>query len=212
MVCLVSTDYHITDDSRDAIMLGASGLYHAELCSTFLIYIILMTMYSLSAPCASAGVPSLSLGSGCRCVRAGESTVVGGKYIHWADLREMDTRRPVRQPTVPPELGVVATPLVASVWEAELESHPDGEFAAFLVEGIRRGFRIGYDYNKQVGTGGVRNMHSARVHPEPIDRYVQEEMGLGRILRLPDGAMGRQEVHVSRFGVIPSLISPANGG
>ena len=134
--------------------------------------------------------------------------------MYWADLQDMRSCKPPRQLPVPPELGVIATPLVASVCEAELRGHPDGEFAKLLVEGIRCGFRIGYDYSSQVGISATSNMHSAREHPEPIDRYVREELSAGRILRLPSG--GAEEgarhrgihVHVSRFGIIPKPHQP----
>ena len=58
------------------------------------------------------------------------------------------------------------------------------------------------------------NMHSAREHPEPIDRYVQEELRAGRIVRLSSGEAGesasgrRIQVHVSRFGVISKPHQP----
>ena len=120
--------------------------------------------------------------------------------------------RPPRRLIVPPELGVITTPLVASVWEAELRGHPDSEFADFLVEGIQCGFRIGFDYGSQVGISATNNMHSAREHPEPIDRYVREEMSAGRIIRLSSGSAGEgvtaQGIHVSRFGVIPKSHQP----
>ena len=134
--------------------------------------------------------------------------------MYWADMQELRSCKPPRPLPVPPELGVIATPLVASVWEAELRGHPDGEFAKLLMEGIRCGFRIGYDYSSQVGMSANSNMHSAREHPEPIDRYVQEELRAGRILRLASGEAGesasgrRIQVHVSRFGVIPKPHQP----
>ena len=135
-----------------------------------------------------------------------------GKYIYWADLQAMRSCKPPRRLVVPPELGVITTPLVASVWEAELRGHPDSEFADFLVEGIRCGFRIGFDYGSQVGISATNNMHSAREHPEPIDRYVREEMSAGRIIRLSSGSAGEgvtaQGIHVSRFGVIPKSHQP----
>ena len=135
-----------------------------------------------------------------------------GKYIYWADLQAMRSCKPPRRLIVPPELGVITTPLVASVWEAELRGHPDSEFADFLVEGIRCRFRIGFDYSSQVGISATNNMHSAREHPEPIDRYVREEMSAGRIIRLSSGSAGEgvtaQGIHVSRFGVIPKSHQP----
>ena len=87
----------------------------------------------------------------CGCVRAGDDTVsVRGAYVYMEDLHKVRALRPPpthTQPIVPPALAVVFTPLIASAWEAELQSHPDREFANFVVDGIRRGFRIGFDYS-----------------------------------------------------------------
>lgn len=60
--------------------------------------------------------------------------MIGQRYIYRADLQEIDVRRPVLQPSVLLQLGMVATPPAASTWEVELESHPNAEFAAFLVQ------------------------------------------------------------------------------
>ena len=53
-----------------------------------------------------------------------------------------------------------------------------------------------------MGTSAIKNMHSANTHPQPIDKYVQEELKAGRMIRLEE-AEAATAVHVSRFGVIP---------
>lgn len=91
---------------------------------------------------------------------------------------------------MPVELGVVA-----SVWEAELTSHPDPEFAAFI-------FWIGYDYSKQARIGVIKHMHLARKH---VDYYGQEELG---IIHLRDREIGSMGVHVSKLGIISKPHQP----
>ncbi len=39
----------------------------------------------------------------------------------------------------------VTTPLRGAGWEQELASHPDKRFAAYVVHGIKHGFRVGFD-------------------------------------------------------------------
>ena len=51
-------------------------------------------------------------------------------------------------------------------------------------------------------------MRSATEHPEPIDRYLQEELRAGRVIRLNGGEEGVSGIHVSRFGVIPKPHQP----
>ena len=84
----------------------------------------------------------------------------------------------------------------------ELRHHPDRDFAAWVGEGITRGFRVGFNYGVQVGTSAIKNMHSAVTHPQPIDKYVREELRAGRMIRLEEAEVATV-VHVSRFGVIP---------
>ena len=122
------------------------------------------------------------------------------------DLCKMNALRPLRDIKIPLGVDVVNTPLRWSEWERELVNHPDQRFASFIVEGIRQGFRVGFDYSvKYVGDRFPPNMHSASSHPEPIDQYVKEELQAGRLLRVPRGTTG---IHVSRFGVIPKPHRP----
>ena len=125
------------------------------------------------------------------------------------DLRRMDNNRPHHLVKVPPALRTISSPLRADDWEAELQYHPDQEFAGYLVSGIRNGFRIGYDYGAkaQANVKASKNMHSARAHPEPIDDYIGEELRLGRVIHLEDGEDDK-DIRVSRFGVIPKPHQP----
>ena len=139
----------------------------------------------------------------CSCTRVGEQTLTSrGTYVYMDDLLELNARRPVHRRTVPTEVGVVTTPLIARAWEVELADHPDREFTSFVVEGIEKGFRIGFNYSSSIGATAAMNMHSAKEHPEPVDGYVQEELRTGRLIENTPG------VHVSRFGVIPKPHQP----
>ena len=96
---------------------------------------------------------------------------------------------------------MVNTPLRWSEWERELASHSDLKFSSYIAEGVREGFRVGFDHSVNLAGGRPSpNMRSAIDHPDPIDQYVTEELHAGRMLRLPPGTVG---IHVSHFGVIP---------
>ena len=71
-----------------------------------------------------------------------------------------------------------------------------------MGEGITRGFRVGLNYGVRVGTSAINNMHSAETHPQPIDKYVQEELKAGRMIRLEEAEVATA-VHISCFGVVP---------
>ena len=107
----------------------------------------------------------------------------------------------------PPQLLPVITPLQWLTWAMVLESHPDRDFSAYIVEGLRDGFRLGFNYASHICTSANRNMVSALQHPEVIDKYLREETRLGRVI----GPLDTQEVdgiQISRFGVIPKPHKP----
>ena len=134
--------------------------------------------------------------------RAGDEMVTpSGKYVYMSELRELSAFRPTRLPSIPESVGVVTTPLQLRAWEVELKGHPDGEYVRFILDGIGQGFRIGYDYSSHSCVSSARNMKSATEHPEPIDRYIREEVSSGRIIG--PLSVGGEKIHVSRFGVIP---------
>ena len=76
----------------------------------------------------------------------------------------------------------VITPLQWLTWAKVLESHPDWDFSAYIVEGLRDGFRLGFNYASHTCTSAKRNMLSALQHPEVIDEYLREEIRLGRVI------------------------------
>ena len=89
------------------------------------------------------------------------------------------------------------------MWERNLQSHPDRDFRQYVVEGIRNGFRIGFDYSCRVQSA-TGNMQSVRNHPQLIADYLAEECAMGRILGpFERDDLAPVQVHISRFGLIP---------
>ena len=93
----------------------------------------------------------------------------------------------------------VLTPLNWREWDWLLAMHPDQQFQAYIVSGIRRGFWIGFDGSIKLHNVN-HNMPSARDPPAVIRDYLPEGCSERRVLGPLDSF---PQVHVSRFGVIP---------
>ena len=134
------------------------------------------------------------------------SLTPAGKYCYGAHLMQLEACKPECR-GVPPRLLPVITPLEWETWARALQLHPDRDFVAYIVGGLRDGFRVGFNYASHGCVSAKRNMLSASQHPEVIDAYLEEECTQGRII----GPLDTQEaegVHISRFGVIPKPHKP----
>ena len=77
---------------------------------------------------------------------------------------------------------------------------------AYILEGIRNGFRIGFNYSSGTCKSSANNMASAEANPEPVDNYLMIELQTNRIIQVPQEY--REKVQISRFGVIPKANQP----
>ena len=85
-----------------------------------------------------------------------------------------------------------------------MRGHPDREFVAYLVEGMRSGFRIGFNQGLVSLKSAKRNMKSAAEEPAVTDAYLAKEVAAKRIMGpLGHGTESSGGVHTSRFEVIP---------
>ncbi len=75
----------------------------------------------------------------------------------------------------------ICTPLKPQTWKEGLRGHPDRKFADYIVNGIAKGFRIGFDYHTQLKS----SVYSASENPRVIDEYLANEAGLNRITEVP---------------------------
>ena len=110
---------------------------------------------------------------------------------------------PVRVPTMQ---MANPSPLQWQDWGECLADHPDSRFVSYITNGIREGFRIGYDYHSHRCKRVKGNMGSAAVHPDVVREYIAKECTEGRILG-PFVPNTLPNVHISRFGVIPKRSS-----
>ena len=100
---------------------------------------------------------------------------------------------------LPATITHVTTPLQLASWAYHLAGHPDRAFIAYILQGIKEGFRIGFDrrYNCR---SAIRNLKSVQEHPHVVDAYIQHEVSLGRVTPL------RSEVTPPLVGLISSPI------
>ena len=96
-------------------------------------------------------------------------------------LARLEAHVPTSTVCLPAALLEITTPLISEVWERELGSHPDSSFASYVVNGVKRGFRVGYNSSKTPTSCGS-NMASALLHPNVVSHYLEQELLLNRII------------------------------
>ena len=124
-------------------------------------------------------------------------------YTYTADLLSLAFCRPQQDHGWAPIMAV-STQLNPKAWETALKPHPDKAFSRFLVEGLRQGFRIGFNRQAPLKPAS-RNIQSAHDHPQAIDDYLAKERALGRMLGpfIPEVLVALPEFQVNRVRVIP---------
>ena len=71
-------------------------------------------------------------------------------YIYMEHLGALDSFRQVVDLNHLIISEEVYTPLSLTDWTLELSDHPDKEFSEFILEGIAKGFRIGFNRSQQL--------------------------------------------------------------
>ena len=79
--------------------------------------------------------------------------------------------------------------------------------ASYVVNGIKHGFRVGYDHSKTL-RNCTDNMISARQHPDVVSDYLTQEVLLNRMVVIPPEQVPYIHCHISPFGVIPKRGKP----
>ena len=108
---------------------------------------------------------------------------------------------------VPSWLHRVSTPLMLREWSIELSEHPDPVFRNYILNGIQKGFCIGFN---RVGrcTSAASNMHSALENAAVVLEYLQKEVLLGRMIGPVSLETVPEGTQISPFGVIPKSNQP----
>ncbi len=119
------------------------------------------------------------------------------------DLLKLDACRSAHPLRLPVAREEVHTPLKWQEWDRSLAGHPDQRFRRYIVDGIKDGFRIGFDYSRSppdpqlplestLGRGAPGDSEGLLGH-----RVQRREWGA------PLDPAQFPAVHSSRFGVIP---------
>ena len=87
----------------------------------------------------------------------------------------MDSCHPSGPLRLPQELYRIVTPLLWQEWDKSLRQHPDQQFRSYIVDGIRGGFRLGFDRGTPLQAPPRLNMLSAEEHPMVISEYLAAE-------------------------------------
>ena len=93
------------------------------------------------------------------------------------------------------------SPLKPEEFARNLTNHPDQPQVAFVLDGVRNGFRLGFHHSRKLKSAST-NKPSAKQHPDVIDSYLVNEAALGRVAG-PFPSPPLPNLHISSFGVIP---------
>ena len=102
-----------------------------------------------------------------------EANVKNGQYIGMDELLAMQDCKPLRSQDLPSALKVINSLLTErlSNWERLLGMHTDTRFKAFILSGLKEGFRVGLQYKdvQQLKTADY-NLPSCMDHPEVVTK------------------------------------------
>jgi len=79
------------------------------------------------------------------------------------------------------KLAPIISPLQTHRWAELLCTHPDQSFADYILRGLEQGFNVGFKRGGRLQSC-KKNMLSALEHPEVVQKYLQEECQMGRVL------------------------------
>lgn len=114
-----------------------------------------------------------------------------------------------RERPLPEYMCKVVTPLKLQAWQELLAGHPDQTFVGYILRGIERGFRVGFDTTLTQLKSRKTNMLSTLEHPQVIGSYVESDTVLQRIIKVDSPEEAEQlGIHCSSFGVIPKKNKP----
>ena len=102
------------------------------------------------------------------------------RYRYTKDLLALDQCRAPRTRLPSSQFAGVVTPLQGDRWQESLSGHPDREFATYIVQGIRFGFRISFRYGSISFRSVQKNMPSVQQCRDKISTFLATECAAGR--------------------------------
>lgn len=137
-------------------------------------------------------------------VTVGEDHARGYRY----SLHLLEFQRRCCPVSAPVWLRQVATPLAWNKWCELLAQFPDVSARHYILEGISKGFRIGFDYKSKTCRSATSNMRSAMENEKVVQVYLDKEVSLQRIVGPVSPGSVPVNTQVSPFGVIPKASQP----
>ena len=90
--------------------------------------------------------------------------------------------------------------------EKYLNNHPDQEFASYITQGLKHGFRIGYRYKESTLKQNKGNMSIDNL--QVVSDYVVEELTANRLIEFSVEEAESLGIHCSPKGIIPKKNKP----
>ena len=97
------------------------------------------------------------------------------------------------------------SPLNQTKWTQHLTSYPDKKFSSYILEGIKSGFRIGFDTAQPLSLSSP-NLRSN--NPFIISDHFSKEVSLNRMWKYPRHC-SPPGIHISPVGAIPKKNKPS---
>jgi len=108
------------------------------------------------------------------------------------------------EPRVPKYLRQIITPVNLSFWQVELAKITDQEFAGVIIQGLTRGFRIGFQAESTTLQSSKPNLISSMEHHKIVDDYLASKLASKHLARVgPQNVGSALGIHISPISVIP---------
>ena len=124
-----------------------------------------------------------------------------GRYIYMHSLQLL-AHPPSPQPPHPISWPLCTTPIHTALLAHYLQRHPDQDFVVFILQGLVRGFHVGYCSQGRGLRSSSRNHPSSLANTQVIRDYIQEEVSAGRMVG-PLASQAISGVHCSPIGLVP---------
>lgn len=113
--------------------------------------------------------------------RESKSPWASGRYRHTQELLALDVCRPLQREKIPGVLEGRASPLDVHEWRSALATVPDRNFADYIVTGIEKGFRVGFQYANHLAQSARQNMPSAEACAQPVEQFLEGEAAASQV-------------------------------
>ena len=131
-----------------------------------------------------------------------QGMVSNGLHIYTDHLLAIDScRSPSPHCRLPME---IFTPLNIHQWTQQLQSHPDGRFFSYIIQGISSGFRIGFNHSHTV-LSASSNLPTS--NDSIIEDYLEREVALSRMWKFPRN-YSIPGTQISPLGLVPKKNKP----